>query len=69
MNTFHEQRVKDLKSSHQEFLREQIKFYQKVMRYMYIGTLGSSVPDPYHFDPDPDPAIRSFNRNFKLFSS
>ncbi|XP_023334885.1 sorting nexin lst-4 [Eurytemora carolleeae] len=29
MNTFHEQRVKDLKSSHQQFLKEQIKFYQK----------------------------------------
>ena len=31
VNTFHEQRVKDVKSSHQHFLQEQIKFYQKVM--------------------------------------
>ena len=30
VNTFHEQRVKDIKSSHQVFLQEQIKFYQKV---------------------------------------
>ena len=30
VNTFHEQRVKDVKSSHQHFLQEQIKFYQKV---------------------------------------
>ena len=30
VNTFHEQRVKDIKSSHQHFLQEQIKFYQKV---------------------------------------
>ena len=35
VNTFHEQRVKDIKSSHQHFLQEQIKFYQKVsMRNM-----------------------------------
>ena len=32
VNTFHEQRVKDVKSSHQHFLQEQIKFYQKVRR-------------------------------------
>ena len=32
VNTFHEQRVKDVKSSHQHFLQEQIKFYQKVSR-------------------------------------
>ena len=30
VNTFHEQRVKDIKSAHQRFLQEQIKFYQKV---------------------------------------
>jgi len=30
VNTFHEQRVKDIKSSHQVFLQEQIKFYQKI---------------------------------------
>jgi sorting nexin-9/18/33 len=30
VNTFHEQRVKDIKSSHQHFLQEQIKFYQKI---------------------------------------
>ena len=30
VNSFHEQRVKDIKSSHQHFLQEQIKFYQKV---------------------------------------
>merc|ERR550532_1326389 len=30
VNTFHEQRVKDVKSSHQHFLQEQIKFYQKI---------------------------------------
>lgn len=30
VNTFHEQRVIDIKSSHQHFLQEQIKFYQKV---------------------------------------
>ena len=30
VNSFHEQRVKDVKSSHQHFLQEQIKFYQKV---------------------------------------
>ena len=32
VNTFHEQRVKDIKSSHQVFLQEQIKFYQKVWK-------------------------------------
>ena len=32
VNTFHEQRVKDVKSSHQHFLQEQIKFYQKVRK-------------------------------------
>ena len=31
VNSFHEQRVKDIKSSHQHFLQEQIKFYQKVV--------------------------------------
>jgi len=30
INTFHEQRVVDIKSSHQRFLREQIKFYEKI---------------------------------------
>jgi len=30
INTFHEQRVKDLKAAHQQFLQEQIKFYQKI---------------------------------------
>ena len=30
VNSFHEQRVRDIKSSHQQFLQEQIKFYQKV---------------------------------------
>ena len=30
VNTFQEQRVKDIKSSHQHFLQEQIKFYQKI---------------------------------------
>lgn len=30
VNTFHEQRVRDVKSSHQVFLQEQIKFYQKI---------------------------------------
>ena len=30
VNTFHEQRVKDIKSSHQHFLQEQIKFYQRI---------------------------------------
>jgi len=30
VNTFHEQRVKDIKSAHQRFLQEQIKFYQKI---------------------------------------
>ena len=30
VNSFHEQRVKDVKSSHQHFLQEQIKFYQKI---------------------------------------
>jgi len=30
VNTFHEQRVKDMKSAHQAFLREQISFYQKI---------------------------------------
>ena len=33
VNSFHEQRVKDIKSSHQHFLQEQIKFYQKVVSY------------------------------------
>ena len=33
VNSFHEQRVKDIKSSHQHFLQEQIKFYQKVVTY------------------------------------
>jgi len=30
VNTFHEQRVIDIKSSHQRFLQEQIKFYEKI---------------------------------------
>jgi len=30
VNTFHEQRVKDIKSAQQKFLQEQIKFYQKI---------------------------------------
>jgi len=30
VNSFHDQRVKDIKSSHQHFLQEQIKFYQKI---------------------------------------
>merc|ERR1719186_2552957 len=30
INTFHEQRVVDIKSSHQRFLQEQIKFYEKI---------------------------------------
>lgn len=30
VNNFHEQRVKDIKSAHQHFLQEQIKFYQKI---------------------------------------
>ena len=35
VNTFHEQRVKDIKSSHQHFLQEQIKFYQKVDSFFH----------------------------------
>ena len=38
VNTFHEQRVKDIKSSHQHFLQEQIKFYQKITEKLQ-GTL------------------------------
>ena len=30
INTFHNQRVKDMKTAHQHFLQEQITFYQKV---------------------------------------
>lgn len=30
INTFHEQRVKDMKTAHQHFLQEQIAFYEKV---------------------------------------
>ena len=30
INTFHYQRVKDMKTAHQHFLQEQITFYQKV---------------------------------------
>ena len=30
INTFHQQRVKDMKTAHQHFLQEQITFYQKV---------------------------------------
>merc|ERR1719323_1466038 len=30
INTFHSQRLKDMKLVHQQFLQEQIKFYQKV---------------------------------------
>ena len=29
INTFHSQRLKDMKLVHQQFLQEQIKFYQK----------------------------------------
>lgn len=31
INTFHSQRMKDMKLVHQQFLQEQIKFYQKVL--------------------------------------
>ena len=30
INTFHGQRVKDMKTAHQHFLQEQISFYHKV---------------------------------------
>ena len=30
ISTFHQQRVKDMKTAHQHFLQEQITFYQKV---------------------------------------
>ena len=30
INTFHHQRVKDMKTAHQHFLQEQIAFYHKV---------------------------------------
>ena len=38
INTFHQQRVKDMKTAHQHFLQEQITFYQKVScrLHMYI---------------------------------
>ena len=32
INTFHNQRVKDMKTAHQHFLQEQITFYQKVSK-------------------------------------
>ena len=35
VNTFHEQRIKDIKSAQQRFLQEQIKFYQKVRGKAY----------------------------------
>jgi len=31
INTFHQQRVKDMKTAHQHFLQEQITFYQKIV--------------------------------------
>ena len=33
INTFHHQRVKDMKTAHQHFLQEQIAFYHKVSTY------------------------------------
>ena len=42
VNSFHEQRVKDIKSSHQHFLQEQIKFYQKVRISLSISIYSSS---------------------------
>ena len=32
INTFHHQRVKDMKTAHQHFLQEQIAFYHKVSK-------------------------------------
>ena len=36
INTFHNQRVKDMKTAHQHFLQEQITFYQKVSIYLFF---------------------------------
>ena len=38
INTFHGQRIKDMKLVHQQFLQEQIKFYQKVCRSFHCET-------------------------------
>jgi len=32
INTFHMEKQRDLKLAHQQFLQEQIKFYQKVVK-------------------------------------
>ncbi len=42
VNNFHEQRVKDIKSAHQHFLQEQIRFYQKVSISFELVDLTSS---------------------------
>ena len=43
VNSFHEQRVKDIKSSHQHFLQEQIKFYQKVRISSSINNTSANI--------------------------
>ena len=39
INTFHSQRLKDMKLVHQQFLQEQIKFYQKVRKSLSVPSL------------------------------
>ena len=43
INTFHQQRVKDMKTAHQHFLQEQITFYQKVSIYFFLKVKGMAV--------------------------
>jgi hypothetical protein len=50
VNTFHEQRVRDVKSSHQVFLQEQIKFYQKVT--LAFTTSTSTIHSSIFFLPN-----------------
>ena len=43
ISTFHQQRVKDMKTAHQHFLQEQITFYQKVSIYFFLKVKGMVV--------------------------
>ena len=53
INTFHHQRVKDMKTAHQHFLQEQITFYQKVRKYFSglsaLCTVLSGAPNRQNF--------------------
>ena len=46
INTFHSQRLKDMKLVHQQFLQEQIKFYQKESIMLYLALYPIDKHDP-----------------------